>query len=386
MARYKANFKNNDGGETRRNSLGLDQSKLHQLLDILDTKAEGDASLKRVHVRWPFRHDSVTFRLIEGFGSRREFKVAARNLSNSGVSLIHNAYVHPMTQCEVKIPISNGDLNETQTVRGMIRRCQHIHGIVHEVGVEFDEPVDARQFLSLDSMEAYYSLETIDLDKMEGTILHVEDSAVDRRLLTHYLADTRVIVKSASTLEEAKQKARESYDLIITDLKLPDGNGLELVSWARDNGILTPIIALTADTSHSSQQQLAASEINGYLTKPVDPATLQRAITEYLRLADDRANAGDDDALRDLAGAFISELGGIIEDLRTCIQKDDAMTAYSIVLRMKGTAPALGFTQLANVCDRAASALAASMSCEESQRQLDALLDACDRLRHRRAG
>ncbi|MEL7483614.1 MAG: response regulator [Planctomycetota bacterium] len=386
MGRFKANFKKSDSGESRRNSLGLDKARLHQLLDLLDTKAEGEANLKRVHVRWPFRHDSVTFRLIEGFGSRREFKVAARNLSNSGLSLIHNAYVHPATQCEIRVPVSNGEENETQTVKGTIRRCTHIQGVVHEIGVEFDEPVDARQFLSLDSMEAYYSLETIDLDKMEGTILHVEDSAVDRRLLTHYLADTRVIVKSADSLEDAKNKARESFDLIITDLKLPDGNGLDLVSWMRDAGILTPIIALTADTSHQTQQLLAASEINGYLTKPVEPATLQRAITEYLRLADDRTSSGSDDALRDLAGAFVAELGGIIEDLRKCLKEDDAMTAYSIVLRMKGTAPALGFTQLANVCDRAASALAASMSVEESQRQLDALLDACDRLRHRRAG
>ncbi|MEO1535424.1 MAG: response regulator [Planctomycetota bacterium] len=385
MGRYKANFKKGDNGESRRNSLGLDKARLHQLLDLLDTRAEGEANLKRVHVRWPFRHDSVTFRLIEGFGSRREFKVAARNLSNSGLSLIHNAYVHPMTQCEIRVPISNGEENETQTVKGTIRRCTHIQGVVHEIGVEFDEPVDARQFLSLDSMEAYYSLETIDLEKMEGTVLHVEDSAVDRRLFTHYLADTRVIVKSAETVEEAKQKVRENFDLVVVDLQLPDGNGIDFVAWMRDNGILTPTIAVTADGSHETQRKLAASEINGCLTKPVDPGTLQRAITEYLRVADDRTSSDGDGALRDLAGAFIAELGGIIEDLRTCLKEDDAMTAYSIVLRMKGTAPALGFTQLANVCNRAASALAASMSCEESQRQLDALLDACDRLRHRRA-
>ncbi len=386
MRRYRANFKLNDGGDQRRNSLGLDATRLNQLLDLLDTKGEGGAKLKRVHVRWPFRHDSVTLRLIEGFGSRREFKVAARNLSNSGVSLIHNAYVHPMTQCEVKVPISNGEPNETQTVKGVVRRCTHIHGVVHEVGVEFDEPVDARQFLCLDSMPAYYSLETIDLAKMEGTVLHVEDSAVDRRLFVHYLADTRVIVKSAETIEQAKKKARETFDLVVVDIQLPDGNGLDLVSWMRDNGILTPAIVMTADSSHETQRALAGSEVNGYLLKPVDPGTLQRAITEYLRLADDRSSAGSDDALRDLASTFVAELGQIVEDLRACVQKDDAMTAYSIVLRMKGTAPALGFTQLANVCDRAAAALAASMSCEESQRQLDALLDACDRLRHRRAG
>ena len=386
MARYKANFKKNEGGDARRNSLGLDAARLNQLLDLLDAKSEGEANLKRVHVRWPFRHDSVTFRLIEGFGSRREFKVAARNLSNSGLSLIHNAYVHPATECEVIMPVSNGDANETQTIKGVIRRCTHLHGVVHEIGVEFNEPVDARQFLSLDSKEAYYSLETIDLEKMEGTVLHVEDSAVDRRLLTHYLADTRVIVKSAENLDEGRQKAQDSFDLIIVDLQLPDGNGLELVRWMRENGIPTPTIVMTADTSEKTRRLLSKSEVDGFLTKPVDPGTLLRTVTEYLRMGDERTPSPANDALADLAGAFVNELGSIVDDLRACQQKNDAMQAYSIVLRIKGTAPALGFTHLAEVCDRTASALAGNMSCEESMQQLDSLIDACERLRHRRAG
>ncbi len=386
MATYRGNFRRRGGSQERRNSLGLDGDKLNRLLDILDHRGNSEAALKRIHVRWPFRCDSLVFRLIEGFGSRREFKVAARNLSNSGLSVIHNAYVHPATECEVLMPLAQSGEQATQTVRGVVRRCQHVQGVVHEIGVSFSEPVDARQFLALDSLPAYYSMETIDPAKMEGTILHVEDSAVDRRLFAHYLADTRVIVKSAETIEEAKQKVRESFDLVVLDLQLPDGTGLELVTWMRDNGIMAPVIVLTADSSRETHLKLCSAEVNGFLTKPVDPATLQRAITEYLRLSEDRTGGATDDALKALAGTFIAELGSTIDDLRACREKEDAMTAYSIVLRLKGTAPALGFNQLANVCDRAASALAASMSCEESSRQLDALLDACERIKHRRAG
>lgn len=384
MATYRANFRKNDGGDERRNSLGLDSSRLHRLLDILDQN-RGNANLKRVHVRWPFRHDSVLFRLVEGFGSRREFKVAARNLSNSGLSVLHNSYVHPGQDCEIRLPTSNGELNETMLVQGKVRRCQHVQGVVHEVGVEFDEAIDARHFLSLNAMPAYYSLETIDLTKLEGTILHVEDSALDRRLFAHYLADTRVIIKAAENIEDAKQKARETFDLIVLDLGLPDGNAIEFVSWLRDNGILTPVIVMTAITGFDAQRELGTAEINGYLTKPIDPATLQRAVTEYLRMADERSTESDD-SLKALAGDFIAELGRVVEELRECVANSDAMGAYSIVLRLQGTAPSLGFTQLANVCDRAASTLASTMSCEESQRQLDALLDACERLKHRRAG
>ncbi|MEO1583843.1 MAG: response regulator [Planctomycetota bacterium] len=391
MARYTAQFRKNDNNEGRRNSLGLDADRLDRLLDILDGNTEESSNLKRTHVRWPFRSDSVPFRLIEGFGGRREFKVAARNLSNSGLSVIHNAYVHPGVDCEVVLPTSEtaaafgGDGNP-RTIAAVVKRCQHVQGVVHEVGIAFKESVDARQFLKLDSISAYYSMESIKPEEMEGSILHIEDSALDRRLLAHYLDETRIIIHSADSLADAREKAKDSYDLIVLDMTLGDGHGLDLCEWMQENGILTPVVVLTADTSRELEDRCQDIQIGGFLRKPVDPGTLLRTVSEFLVSGSDQLRGTTDDSLQGLTSEFVNELSGVIDDLRGCMEREDAMAAYSIVTRVKGTAPALGFDRLANVADRLASALAASMSCAESSRQIDAMLDACERIRHRRAG
>lgn len=387
MATYRANFQRDGASGQRKNSLGLESGKLSRLFDILDSGANASANLKRIHVRWPFRQESLLFRVIEGFGGRREFRVAARNLSNSGMSLLHNSYIHPGTECEVELPSNTpGAGRAALAVGGRVMRCTHIQGIVHEVGIRFTNPIDARMFLSLDKMPAYYSLEMIDPTKIEGSLLHVDDSALDRRLFAHYLADTKVIIKQAESVEDAKNKARETYDLIVLDQRLPDGDGVSFVQWMRDHGILTPVIVLTADASNETHKRFVEAEINGLLTKPVDKGTLLRAISEYMRMGEEQASGGVDNSMNELTGTFLSELGSMIDDLRACQQNGDAMTAYTISLRIKGTAPSLGFDRLANVSDRASAALAASMSIEESQRQIDALLDACERVRHRRTG
>ncbi|MEM8756955.1 MAG: response regulator [Planctomycetota bacterium] len=384
MPQYRANFKAGGSEAIRRNSLGLDSQKLNALMDILD-RANGDApNLKRTFVRWPFRNESVTFRLIENMGSKREFRVAARNISNGGISLVHNAYIYPDTECEVVLPLHGED--EQLPISGKVTRCQHIRGVVHEVGMSFSEAIDARLFLSTSSMSAYYSLEKIDASKLEGNVLHIEDSALDRRLLAHYMADTRVIIKSAATIEEGHERAQENFDLIMLDRALPDGDGIDFARELRERGILTPIIVLTADTSKDAARGFAEAEVNGLLTKPVDQGTLLRAMTEFLGLNQDGRPSDGDAGMQDLADTFVAELTPMVDQIRAAREAEDAMAAYTVALRIKGTAPSLGYDRLANIADRAASVLAASMSTAESARQLDTLLDACERLKHRRAG
>ena len=386
MPRYKANFQKDSGSGARKNSLGLDPKKLNVLFDHLDAKSQGEANLKRVFVRWPFRHDSVSFRVVETLGGKREFRVAARNLSNGGASLVHNCYIHPGTDCEIDLPSQIADDASKMTVRGKVTRCQHVQGVIHEIGVRVNDSVDSRLFLALDSMPAYYSLEMIDPNRLEGRLLHVDDSALDRRLFAHYLADTRIIIKSATNIAEATERSTESYDLIVLDQQLPDGEGTDFVNDMRERGILTPVIMLTADSTHATHAKFANAEINGVLTKPVDQGTLLRAITEFLSMNVDGGNMAADESMKELTGTFVAEMASMIDQIRKARDDDDAMAAYTVALRLKGTAPALGYDRLANIADRAASVLAASMSCEESSRQLDALLDACERVKHRRAG
>ena len=81
-------------------------------------------------------------------------------------------------------------------------------------------------------------------------ILIVEDSSTMRALLTTALEDLDIPVKvteAESGFDALRQLPRESYDLIVTDINMPDINGLELVSFVRNNYLAESYRRLTTN-------------------------------------------------------------------------------------------------------------------------------------------
>ncbi|WP_253675056.1 response regulator [Legionella micdadei] len=86
-----------------------------------------------------------------------------------------------------------------------------------------DKPVDLKRL-----MQAINRIKVQDTQHLP-TILHVEDNA-DTRHVVGLLLEKHAQVDTANTLHEAKKVlAKKRYDLIILDLLLPDGNGVELL-------------------------------------------------------------------------------------------------------------------------------------------------------------
>ncbi|MDM7914963.1 MAG: response regulator [Candidatus Eisenbacteria bacterium] len=86
-------------------------------------------------------------------------------------------------------------------------------------------------------------------------------------------------VQTASSVAAGVEIAhRERFDLLISDLGLPDGSGLDLMARIRDLGIRLPAIALSG---HGQEQDVDASLLAGFLThltKPVEPSRLLQTI------------------------------------------------------------------------------------------------------------
>jgi len=97
------------------------------------------------------------------------------------------------------------------------------------------------------------------------------------------LGDFR-IVEAASGFEALRLLPRENVDLILTDINMPDINGLELISYLRNNANYQSIPVFIISTEGSQKdidkgKQLGANE---YLIKPIDHSKLQALITSYL--------------------------------------------------------------------------------------------------------
>ena len=76
----------------------------------------------------------------------------------------------------------------------------------------------------------------------------------------------------------------DGFDLIITDINMPEMNGLDMISEIRSAGIKTPALALTTESNPDMKARGKAVGLTGWLTKPFSNATLQMAVKRVLRL------------------------------------------------------------------------------------------------------
>ena len=118
-------------------------------------------------------------------------------------------------------------------------------------------------------------------------ILIVEDSSTMRALLTSALEDLDNPVKvteADSGFEALRQLPRNSYDLIVTDINMPDINGLELISFVRNNASYCKIPLVVVSTEGSERDRDKGVELgaDAYLVKPFEPEELREVVRELL--------------------------------------------------------------------------------------------------------
>lgn len=119
-------------------------------------------------------------------------------------------------------------------------------------------------------------------------ILVVDDSSTMRSLLVSTLEDLGSfrISETASGFEALKILSREKPDLIITDINMPDINGLELVSFVKRNPLTKGIPLIIVTTERSDRDRAKGLELGAeeYLAKPFDPQVLQKLVAKHLGL------------------------------------------------------------------------------------------------------
>ncbi len=118
-------------------------------------------------------------------------------------------------------------------------------------------------------------------------ILIVEDSATMRSLLVSTLEELDVPVKvteASSGFEALRYLPRESYDLVVTDINMPDINGLELVSFVKSNAKYRsiPLIIVSTEGSERDRDKGLGLGADAYMVKPFDPETLRQVARDLL--------------------------------------------------------------------------------------------------------
>ncbi len=107
------------------------------------------------------------------------------------------------------------------------------------------------------------------MTQAKHSILIVDDEPAQRQLLSGFLQKDYTIVAAADGLEAVQLLSQRSFDLIITDERMPRMGGIELIKWAREKTPETPIIVLTAHGSVETAVEAVKLGAEEYLTKPL---------------------------------------------------------------------------------------------------------------------
>jgi len=152
---------------------------------------------------------------------------------------------------------------------------------------------------------------------MKARALIVDDEADIRELLEITLSRMGIRSDAASTVEEAHELLGETdFDFCITDMRLPDGTGIELVQWIQKHRANTPVAVITAyGNAQAAVDSLKAGAFD-FVSKPVNLQTLRKLVETALRLRGGNPDEGD--TPRD--GGLLGD-DPTIRDLRALIER-----------------------------------------------------------------
>lgn len=121
---------------------------------------------------------------------------------------------------------------------------------------------------------------------MSKTILVVDDSATMRSLVVSYLMEQGdyKTIEAPNGFEALKLLPTENIDLILTDINMPDINGLEFINFVKNSPIYKqiPIIIITTEKSESDRKRGLSLGASEYIFKPFSPRELEIAVNSAL--------------------------------------------------------------------------------------------------------
>ena len=117
------------------------------------------------------------------------------------------------------------------------------------------------------------------------SILILEDDITFSLMLKTWLGKKGFGVSSVSSARNRIENA--SFDLILSDLRLPDGDGIDLLKWIKENNFAIPLIMMTSYAEIQTAVQAIKSGASDYIAKPLNPEELLGKIKDVIKTETD---------------------------------------------------------------------------------------------------
>lgn len=202
--------------------------------------------------------------------------------------------------------------------------------------------------------------------KLSGSlrVLVVEDNPVNQRLVVAFLEEAgHAPVLAADGREALSALERESFDLVLMDIQMPDLDGFQTTAAIRDReeatGSRIPILATTANATGEDRKRCLAAGMDGYLAKPIRYEELIELVETTVwgerepRPATDPSSAGSGrkpGLTREITPLFVQDALRLHTEMREAIARRDGHALQHSAHTLCGTA---GFFKAQTVLDLA---------------------------------
>lgn len=146
---------------------------------------------------------------------------------------------------------------------------------------------------------------------MNGNVIVVDDEQVVLRSCERILSAEGYFVQTAQSARDALELLNENpYDLLITDIRMPEMDGLEFGRQVRAKRPDLDIIIMTGYPTQENIREALSLRIVDYLTKPISPAVLVEAVKKAVDIS--QKHAAPDFTAEDYTEEVAAKLDGII--------------------------------------------------------------------------
>ena len=130
------------------------------------------------------------------------------------------------------------------------------------------------------------------MSKLQDPVLVVDDEADIRDLMEMTLMKMGLRVQTAVGVEDAKDKLdNDDYSLVLTDMRMPDGSGLEVVQYINELMLDTPVAVITAFGNADQAVEALKAGAFDYLQKPITLSQLRSLVKSAVSVSDHAEDA-----------------------------------------------------------------------------------------------
>lgn len=254
----------------------VDRQRLFEALELAEQQPEQNS--KRIFERTAFYGHEIP--LTTFGGDQREthrFMVLSRNMSASGISILHGGFIYPESKCELILKTLDG---EYLRVRAEVMHCRLVKGRVHEIGLRFEKLIEPESYI-----ENVFCEPLRTPTHLAGTVLAFEEHAEGFDRLRMCLGDIGLTLQRSETIEKCIEaiKARKP-GVLWCDLDL-EGDpevGILAIRQIRDSGYDGTIIAATSSKTPAQIQRSVERGATDVVLKPLEPEQVLHVFATHL--------------------------------------------------------------------------------------------------------